>query len=626
MLMLIMMAMSIMLWIIWSSFDRGYSMTAKYTPLVDAAMEIKLEVSMGHLWLEELIEGNEHLSYAEDVKPHFDQALWYTQAMLSGGRNSEGTFIALNDSEQRMRQLVKETESLLVSIEQEAQARLQLAHEKGLGLNHYVNSPAHQAFNDDFESLISKIDSVESELQLIIERDLKQYLFYRNLLMVLVLLLSVIAAYTYRYIQGKERELLMGLLKIEKENLALTKKLELTLKKAPEAVCWLTREGGFSYVNDEFCKVTGYSRDELLVMSVNDIYVESAQNLFTDSWDVVKQRKRLQYESQFKTQQGKIIDVEVVAAYASDNNQEIKISYLRDMTDRNRLMNELEALNHGLAKSQELIDRHIPIATSDLDGHITDCNLAYSRLTGFDREELLGHSFGEYGHADTPSKLHKELWATILNNRTWEGELKNVRKDGSEYWVRTIINPFFDENGTKIGYKTVREEITDKKTLEILATTDILTGVCNRAKFDELVHYELIKYKRHKLPNSLLLCDIDFFKQVNDVHGHLIGDEVLKRVAQILTDMLRESDVVARWGGEEFVLLLPDTQPQEAYNVAEKVRKAIEAYAFEEAGDITVSIGVTGLLDADDASSWFKRTDKALYQSKNSGRNQTTLI
>lgn len=606
--------------IVWKSFNTGYTMSAKYTPLVDAAMEVKLEASLGYLWLEDLMHGSDSRTYSKDVEAHFNQAIWYADAMLMGGENSEGTYVPLSIKEKRMRSLVLETRSDLIEIKE---LSLELLNYTG---EDPVINKVYLAFNESFNSLTNNIDDVESELQLIIERDLENYLFLRDVTMLILLLLAGALLISYRFVLLNERQSLYALLEIEEENARLNKHLEMTLKKAPEAVCWITEDGHLTYVNDMFCDITGYTRQELLKLSVSDLYVDQDLYKLHQNWDLVKKQKKMQYESQFRVASGKIIDVEIMAAYASDENQEIKISYLRDMTDRNRMLNELEALNHGLSKSQELIDRHIPIATSDLKGNIMDCNLAYTRLTGYERSELVGHNFSAFSSKDNSSKVHQELWATIIHNRTWEGELKNIRKDGSEYWVRSIINPYFDEHGNKIGYKTVREEVTDKKTLEVLAVTDVLTGLFNRTKFDEIIRYEMVKYKRQQTPTTLVLCDIDLFKKVNDEHGHLIGDEVLKRIANMIKDSLRESDVVARWGGEEFAILLPDTSPTEAIRVSEKIRLFIESYEFEDVGKVTLSFGLSALTENDNESSWFKRTDEALYQSKESGRNKVTLV
>jgi diguanylate cyclase (GGDEF)-like protein len=161
------------------------------------------------------------------------------------------------------------------------------------------------------------------------------------------------------------------------------------------------------------------------------------------------------------------------------------------------------------------------------------------------------------------------------------------------------------------------------KHLATLATKDSLTSISNRHMFAELFDKKLAASKRYKLDVSLVMMDLDYFKKVNDTYGHNIGDYVLKTFASIVTELIRDADVFARWGGEEFVLLLQHTNCEQAYTVAEKIRLAIESHTFNQAGRITCSIGIT-CVDAEDTLSMaIERADQALYTAKHQGRNQT---
>ncbi len=159
--------------------------------------------------------------------------------------------------------------------------------------------------------------------------------------------------------------------------------------------------------------------------------------------------------------------------------------------------------------------------------------------------------------------------------------------------------------------------------LTTLATKDALTGVHNRHLFTELFDKELSSMVRYKTRLALIMMDLDFFKRVNDTYGHNIGDYVLKTAAHIVKTAVRECDLLARWGGEEFVLLLPNSGCQEAYMAAEKIRKALEAFCFDEVGQVTCSLGITEVVAGDTLESAIDRADAALYRAKGSGRNQT---
>lgn len=156
----------------------------------------------------------------------------------------------------------------------------------------------------------------------------------------------------------------------------------------------------------------------------------------------------------------------------------------------------------------------------------------------------------------------------------------------------------------------------EKKLLEEMAYIDHLTKIYNRKMFDKLFLKELENKKRYKDKLSLVMLDIDYFKQVNDTYGHDIGDKVLITLAEFISKHLRANDIFARWGGEEFLILLPRTDSQTGYNKAKELRDLIEKYEDKIIPKITVSFGVTEVLDSDEILSPFIRVDKALYQAK----------
>jgi len=172
------------------------------------------------------------------------------------------------------------------------------------------------------------------------------------------------------------------------------------------------------------------------------------------------------------------------------------------------------------------------------------------------------------------------------------------------------------------------EELTEilqqkNRQLSMMATKDALTGIYNRHMFEELFANEHALMKRQNTKLALLIIDIDHFKRVNDTYGHNIGDYVLKTFSSTIAGMIREADVFARWGGEEFVLLLNGISCDDGFTVGEKIRKQIESASFDEVGPITCSIGVSEVKGEDSLKSAVERADKALYAAKGGGRNQT---
>ena len=161
--------------------------------------------------------------------------------------------------------------------------------------------------------------------------------------------------------------------------------------------------------------------------------------------------------------------------------------------------------------------------------------------------------------------------------------------------------------------------------LETFAAYDNLTKAHNRRFFIEYAKNEIARTERKDTEFALIMFDIDHFKSINDTYGHSVGDEVLKTLTEIVKKDLRKSDVLARIGGEEFAVLLPDTTILPAVDIAERIRKNIEKYYFRGVGNITVSFGVTSYQEGDNVEELMKRADDALYIAKNRGRNRTEI-
>ena len=169
----------------------------------------------------------------------------------------------------------------------------------------------------------------------------------------------------------------------------------------------------------------------------------------------------------------------------------------------------------------------------------------------------------------------------------------------------------------------ITEQEIYKHELEERSVTDPLTGVKNRRFYESRIQYEISRASRYEIPLSIIMFDIDHFKQVNDIHGHDIGDKVLIEYAELISEILRDTDTLCRIGGEEFVVIAPHTTKIDAYKLAEKIRKIVEKSKHIVA--ITMSFGVTEHEDDEDKDSMFKRADNALYEAKESGRNRVVL-
>lgn len=168
-----------------------------------------------------------------------------------------------------------------------------------------------------------------------------------------------------------------------------------------------------------------------------------------------------------------------------------------------------------------------------------------------------------------------------------------------------------------------REKILHE--LSYLATMDWLTNIFNRMKMEEIMTSEITRFQSYGHPLSIILVDVDHFKSVNDTYGHMIGDTVLKSIALLLKNNTREIDFIGRWGGEEFLIITPETTLENSYSIADKLVKTISDHHFMNVGKVTVSIGVASLNAGESINDILKNADTALYKAKANGRNRAEL-
>jgi len=231
-----------------------------------------------------------------------------------------------------------------------------------------------------------------------------------------------------------------------------------------------------------------------------------------------------------------------------------------------------------------------------------------------------------------PESLYEELWSTIKAGKVWKGEVKNLKKDGSFYWVKVVIEPNFDREGNITNFTSVRQDITDKKRIYELSITDGLTGLYNRRYFNEISNDYINQSSRDNNYFAFLILDIDNFKKYNDTYGHQKGDDVLIKVSQSLQKSFkRQSDKIFRLGGEEFGVLISAKEQSDIEKLAEQGRKDIENLGITHEKNpplnvVTASFGLTILKDeSKHIDEVYKNSDELLYKAKESGRN-TVII
>ena len=271
----------------------------------------------------------------------------------------------------------------------------------------------------------------------------------------------------------------------------------------------------------------------------------------------------------------------------------------------------------------------VSIIVTDNEGIIEYVNPKFCKVTGYTMAEVLGKTPRILKGGFLTADFYRDLWRTILAGEEWHGVFHNRTKSGEMVWELASISPIRDEDGTITHFVSVKEDFTEIKRLQDrmdnLAHHDQLTGLPNRTLFyDRLKHAQALAKRREK-GFALFYMDLDGFKAVNDTHGHELGDHLLKAVGQRLTECVRESDTVARIGGDEFTVLLPDLQGQDtAAGIALLVIEALTR-PFQ-LGEVSCTIGVSiGIAfypqDGEESDRIISCADAAMYRVKNAGRN-----
>jgi len=281
-----------------------------------------------------------------------------------------------------------------------------------------------------------------------------------------------------------------------------------------------------------------------------------------------------------------------------------------------------------LKRTQAMEQSPNSIIITDFKANIEYVNAAFIHNTRYTLSEVIGKNPRFLKSGKTPEHAYDEMWSTLVRGEKWQGEFINQRKDGTHYTYSINIAPVFNSQGQTTHYIAIEEDISEqKKTQEhihYLANYDILTGLPNRVKMDDHLNYTLSMAKRNQSNFAVMFLDLDHFKAINDTLGHRIGDLLLIELAKRLQSLLRDEDTVSRMGGDEFIILLPDTDTNGAAQVAQKLLTLIaHPFSIEEHKlSVTASIGLSFYPnDGSDIEILSKNADVAMYRAKQQGRN-----
>ncbi len=257
-----------------------------------------------------------------------------------------------------------------------------------------------------------------------------------------------------------------------------------------------------------------------------------------------------------------------------------------------------------------------------------------ARIYGSTAEETVSQSVSDVLPPESLEVVMKVLEEELaLENtgnadpeRTRTIEIEEFRKDRSRVWIENVLSFMRDETQRPVAIVGVSRDVTERKRLEAelrhLSITDPLTGAYNRRHFMEELQREMKRSDRYPSPFSLIMLDIDHFKEVNDRFGHEAGDRVLKALTTMIRERIRSTDLLARWGGEEFMILLPNTNLDSAIMLADALLKQMRAATFSESGGLTASFGVAIHQPGEGVDEMLTRADDLMFEAKRGGRSR----
>lgn len=282
----------------------------------------------------------------------------------------------------------------------------------------------------------------------------------------------------------------------------------------------------------------------------------------------------------------------------------------------------------------------VAIGITDLEGNYLVVNPAWCRFMGYTEKEALKLNVRDVtvaaDHKRSDKSMQNLAKGVVANIRI---KRKFKRKDGRVFWAEMHVSPMFGDGGEIEGVigvlinidKQVRIERKQKelnRELEKLARRDALTGLFNRRAISEILEREHRRAKRYSRGLAVAIADLDDFKKINDTYGHQCGDMVLKYLADIFLEWVRDTDTVGRWGGEEFLFVFSETDCEGAITVAERIRSSLNAETFkwgEHELRLSITVGISFRAKQTSIQQMIQEADMALYEGKNSGKNKVVV-
>ncbi len=391
----------------------------------------------------------------------------------------------------------------------------------------------------------------------------------------------------------------------------------------------VNHRGKHVFANERLLRMLGYTAAELRATGVREL-------VHPDEYDQVVQRfqDRLDgkdapnvYESVFVTKDGRPVPVEVTAARTLWQGEPAGLLFLHDIRERRRSEEQMRKLSRAIEQTADAV------VITDRDGVIEYANPAFERITGFTRAEAIGRKPSVVKSGRQDQAFYQHLWEVILGGAAFSDVFINRRKDGRLYYEEKTITPLKDEAGRITHFVSTGKDVTDRvqteERLQHMAQHDALTDLPNRVLLLDRLSQALARARWHERNVAVMFIDLDRFKTINDTLGHEAGDRLLQRLGERLGRCVREGDTIARFGGDEFVILLDDIASEHDISaVAQKLLQAFEPPFVVDSQRlyVTASIGVSVFpTDGADPGTLLKHADIAMYRAKERGKNTWQL-
>lgn len=385
----------------------------------------------------------------------------------------------------------------------------------------------------------------------------------------------------------------------------------------------------FIAVNRLASENLGYTMDELSQMTPLDLKPEIDLQRFRELIAplVSGEQTQILFHTVHRRKDGSLYPVEVHLQLVEQNGEKLYTALIIDLTERREMEQELRERERILSAITD--SARDAIVMLDGQGTVVFWNPAAEQLFGYSREEVTGRELHRLLlQNEELYKVYKKAFTHF--QLTGEGnivgttiEFKGRRKDGREIDVELSLSALkIKEAWHAVG---ILRDISERKKMEEqlyrLSITDPLTNVYNRRFFMQMLEQEIERTRRTGRAFSIVMLDLDHFKSINDRFGHAAGDLVLKTIVDALKKRIRKTDILARWGGEEFTILLPETPVDSAANLVEELRANLDSLTVQGVGHVTASFGIAAYAPSDTVDTIIMRADHTLYEAKAAGRN-----